>query len=720
MKKSYCRVCSSHCGVELRVEGNAITAMRGDRDNPLTHGYFCIKGRNAIDWHNGHDRLTTSLSRTSEGRHIAISADHALDQIHARLRSIIDAYGPGAVAIYHGTGIFQNVIGFQALRDWVHLIGTPYIYSSMTVDQSAKWVRIGRMGLFETGKYNSLDADVLMIVGNNPAVSHFGYGLVLNNPAAWLREGQRRGMSLIVVDPRRSETAQTADLHLPIKPGTDAVLFAGMIRYILDRNWNDAAFCNRFTTSLEELRCSVEPFTLDRVAERTGLDQDAIERVIERFVGANRKSVITGTGANMGPDSNITEHLAEALNAICGGYRKAGDAIFNTGLFFGLAARRERVLPPDRSWERGPKCHSADIGPLMHEYPTGLLADEIAGPQRDRIRALVVVGGNPAMSGGRALGAALGKLDLLVTVDSRITETTRRSDYVIATELMYERPDCTAFYDAVSAHTYGRVTEAVLRAPEGVISDFGVFWGLARRMGRPLTIRPPTFGAPYDGRGTAGFVCDQVTEPNPADIVRWMASHGRCSYDALVASEHGVLIEDDVPPIEAATVDDGSRLELCPPDVAREIKTLAQAQSTDDERPYLLTVRRMLGAMNSAFSELPATRLLHPTNPAFIHPDDLRIEELRDGDLVRIASASGSVIARVKGDRSLRRGTVAMTHCWGRVEQDDDPLGEEGAFTGRLVDTLDRQAINFMPTQTAIPVSVEALTTASPTRAKSG
>jgi anaerobic selenocysteine-containing dehydrogenase len=705
-QQTYCRVCASHCGVALDIDDNRITAVRGDAANPLTRGYFCIKGKNAADWHNGQDRLLNCLRRTSDGEFAPVDPEIALNEIHERLAAIVAESGPQALAVYHGTGIFQNVIGFQAMHDWAHLIGTPYIYSSMTVDQSAKWVRMGRMGHFATGKHNSLDADVLILVGNNPAVSHFGFGLVLNNPAAWLKDGRKRGMKLIVIDPRRTETAQMADAHLPVVPGTDGVLFAGMIRLAIERGWHDAVFCTRFTSALDVLRQAVEPFTLELVARRTGLDAAQIEQTTELFACAARKSVITGTGANMGPNSNVTEHLIEAFNAICGGYRRAGDTLFNTSPLFGLAAQREAVLPPKRTWEHGVKCHSADIGPLMNEYPTGLLPDEIAGGPRGRIRAMMIVGGNPAMAGGVALAGALRKLDLLVVIDSRTTATTAQADYVLATELMYERPDCTAAYDVPSAHTYVRVTARVLDPPPNVISDLNVFWGLARRMGKALTIRQPRFGRPYPG-DEPGFRCDPDLAPDPAEIVRWMVSQGSLSYQEIAAHEHGLLIDRYLPTIQPAEDDGAARLDLCAEDVAAEIAGLLPDGSADREWPYLLIVRRMLGTLNSAFSNLPATRQTHPVNPANMHPDDLAAEGLCDGVIVRVRSQDGSVLARVKSDRSLLRGTVSMTHCWGTVEEADDPRGERGAFTGRLIPRGVREPINYMPVQTAIPVSIE-------------
>ena len=249
--------------------------------------------------------------------------------------------------------------------------------------------------MFATGKYSALDADVIMEVGGNPAISHVSATIPMTAPMRALRDAQSRGLKLIVVDPRRTETARRADLYLQIRPGEDTALFAGMIRIVLERGWHDEAFCARFIRPLDELRAAVADFTPDYVAGRTGIDRELIERAAEMFARARRKSAASGTGPNMATDSNVAEHMFEALNALCGGYRRAGDVVRNVQPLFGGHPTREKVIPPNRSWESGPKCRTADIGPIFGEYPTALLPREIIGTGEDKIRALIVVGGNP-------------------------------------------------------------------------------------------------------------------------------------------------------------------------------------------------------------------------------------------------------------------------------------------------------------------------------------
>jgi anaerobic selenocysteine-containing dehydrogenase len=709
--RSFCRVCASLCAVKVDVEDNKITAIRGDRDNPLTSGYFCIKGAKAQALHNGDDRLLTSYRRSPSGVLDACDAELALDDIHARLTSLIAEHGPGCVALYFGTGINQNAVGGAAMRDWYNMLGSPYIYSSMTVDQSAKWVTIGRMGMFTTPKYNFLDADVVLIAGGNPAVTHYAAGMPTMNPVKHLREGIARGLKLITVDPRLTETARFADTHLSIRPGEDAALFASLIRHILENDWEDKEFCERYVTGLDALRTAVDPFTLDVASARTGIPVDQIASVAKTFATARRKSAVTGTGPNMSPNSNVSEHLCEAFNAISGGYRREGDRGLQCRASLGTGAHRPRGWsPPSRSWEAGIKCHSADIGPIFGEYPSGLLTDEILAPEPNRIRALIVVGGNPvkAICGSEHMLEAIRKLDLLVSIGPRMNDTAERSDYVVATDQMYERHDCTAFHDPILAHSYARIAAPLLERPAGVLSDLEVFWGLAYRMGKPLMIRKPSYGTDYASAPAIGIEFGGDVAPSTEDAVRWMVSQGSLSYEELQQSVQGIFVESDLPVISPTETDDGARLDLCPPDVADEIEGVLRAESLKPGE-YRLTVRRMLDTLNSAFVDADQTRRRFPLNPTWMNADDMADEGLKDGDAVRITSHHGSVVGYARKDNGLSRGIVSVTHGWGKVDQSQDPLSLTGTHIGHLVSPFKREAINFMPWQSGINVSVTAL-----------
>ncbi len=663
-----------------------------------------------MELQNGEDRLRSSAARNHRGDLADIPVEQALDQIHDDLQRIIKKYGPAAVAMYYGTGINNHSLGHSAMKAWFHLIGSPYVFSSMTVDQSAKWVACGRLGAFATGKHDIESADVLMVVGANPAISHVA-GYPMSNPSAAIRKAKQRGLKLIVVDPRLTETARFADIHLQIRPGEDATLFACLINLVLEKGAFDGGFCGRFAIGLDELRRSVAPFDLAYAADRCRLSADKIEQAADLFVSGKRRSAFSGTGPDMSTNSNLAEHLIEAFNAVCGGYRRAGDWIGNTGPLFSGVPTQEQVFPPHRSWETGPKCKTADIGPMYGEFPSGLLPDEIFGSGEDKIRALVVVGGNPAKAIGdpdRTL-SALRSLQLLVTLDFRPTETTDLSHYVIATSLPYERHDFTGIYDPILAVPFAHVALPIVDRPPNAIDDWEAFWGLAKRMGKTLALKRPLFGASHSQIPGPELELNMSTRPNTADIIRWMTSQGAVDYDELLSRPEGVIVETCRSQATPATADDGARLDLCPADVISEIADLWNAK--DDGRasgyPFRLVVRRMLEAMNSAYNNASRTRRRSPVNSAFMNMLDMKALGIEDGDRVEIASPYGIIVGRAKADSGLQRGVVSMTHGWGSPDATNDPKGERGAFSGRLVSlNKDRQSISWMPRQSAIPVRI--------------
>jgi anaerobic selenocysteine-containing dehydrogenase len=706
--RTFCRNCTAACGLVLTVDDGRILALKGDRRHPITHGYLCVKGRMSANWHNGEDRLVTAMARTSDGELHPVDTHTALDGIHQRLQEVIDEHGPRSLALYYGTGVKLNTFGCMALRPWLTSIGSPYLYSSSTLDQSAKWVTAGRMGVFATGRHPVSGADVVLVVGANPNIAHqaptFG-----SHPQAATREAKARGAQLIVIDPRRTEFARDADLHLAIVPGEDASVLAAMIRIILLNRWHDSEFCDRFVVSLDQLREAVAPFTPELAAERAGLRPAEVVRAAQLFAQAERRTAVSGTGPDMGPQSNLNEHLVETLNVICGAYLRAGDLHPNTGTFRRRDVDKERVVPPRRTWEEEPFLWTRRTGMVGGEFPASRIPDEIL---EGGLRALVVVGGNP----GLALGqpdktlAALAQLDLLVVVDSRLTETARGADFVVPTKLPYERYDTTHLVDGLLPRPFAQLASPVMEAPPGVMDDWEVFWELARRAGTQLSLVEYVWG------GGAGreYPMDMTHKPDGEELVRWLCESSGLAYDDLVSHPEGLLVDRDPVVVQPAGADDGARLDVCPPDVTRElVRCLEGAQSRP--RAYRLAVRRMAETMNSAFREAAVTRKRHPVNYAYMSPADMQREGLVDGDPIVVTSDAGNIVAQARSDETLRPAVVSMSALWGSPEPSADPLGRTGAFTGRLVSLDERiETINYMPQQSAVPVDVRKWEAAEP------
>ena len=402
LHKTYCRHCQSLCGMVAEVLDGRITALRGDRDHPVSQGYSCAMGQHGVLAQSDLQRLTTAQRRGGDGAYEALPVAQAVGEVGQRLKALLDRFGPRCVALYYGTGTAYSGLAYGMARSFLRAIGSPELYTSMTVDASSMYVCMKRMGVFLGGKPLARDLDCLLLVGNNPVVSHQGWSrspLPSSNPRKAIAEAQSTGMKLIVIDPRRTETAAKADLFLQVKPGEDCALLAAIVREVLAQGWGDAGFQARFCTSVPQLRAAVAPFTLDYAEARTGVAAAQIAEAARMFATSSKAHAASGTGLSFGPHSNLGEHLVEGLNAVCGGYRRAGDAVCNTGLFGGGAVT-ERVVPPNREWLEGPMLRSAPVGRINGEFPSGRLPHEILHEGEDRIRAVIVFGGNPATAIG--------------------------------------------------------------------------------------------------------------------------------------------------------------------------------------------------------------------------------------------------------------------------------------------------------------------------------
>ncbi|MEZ4334331.1 MAG: molybdopterin-dependent oxidoreductase [Myxococcota bacterium] len=704
---SFCRLCMGHCGVVATVDAaGRLLRIRGDHADPQTLGYACFKGMNAPEAHASPDRILAPRKRMPDGRFERIPLEQALDEIAGKLRRILDEDGPEAVAGYKGGGAFFTSSSLMMLNAFLAAIGSPKAFSSVTIDQSSKAVAAGRIGLWPPGRTPFHRGDVFLIVGGNPLVSVSTNGFDTRNPQKRLREAKARGMKLIVIDPRRSETAKQADLHLQPLPGEDCAILAGLIHVVLERGWHDHAFCARYADDVERLRIAVADFPPEAVAARAGIAANDLVAVARLFAHDARSGAATSaTGPDMSPHGNLAEHLIEVLNVICGRLLREGDRIEHPGAIGPRHPRKAEVIPAPRWWEKGYQSRIGGFGTMDGELPTGILADEILTPGRGRVRALLVHGGNPASAIPETAKVvrALESLELLVVIEPFMTMTAELADYVLPPTLQYERADLPIFIyeNLVSPVPYTRYTPAIVEPPAGaeVCDDHLYFWELARRLG----VRLRHFGVELDG--------DEP--PTTDELLAIAARHAPMPFDALRRAERGVLL--DAEPTFVLPGDPASphRFALMPEDVAAELAEVARRVESRPGFAYRLAVRRLRDGLNSAGLSLPAIQARHPFNPLYMHPDDMRAEGIAEGDRVAVASPHGRVEVRAKADPDLRRGVVTLVHGFGRLPGRGGRYEEAGVAVNALLSLgpESRESINAMPAMSGIPIAVRRLAT---------
>ncbi|HEX5588343.1 MAG TPA: molybdopterin-dependent oxidoreductase [Acidimicrobiia bacterium] len=690
---SHCRICSPLCGLLVDVEDGRVTHVAGDPDHPLTRGFTCTKGRHLGALHHAPDRFLTAQRRGDDGLE-PIGTDTAIDEIAARLRAILDEHGPDSIALFVGTHTYTASLTYSFAGAWLRAVGSRQRYSTMTIDQSAKWVAETRLGAWGGGRQRFEDADVWLLAGTNPLVSMQGgdlTGFPVHDGLRRLEEARARGLQLVVVDPRHTETAAHADVHLQLVPGTDVVLFAALLRVILAEGLHDAVFCARWVEGLDALRALVDPITPAVAASVTGLDAELLVEAARVFGRASRGMAKSGTGPDMGPHANVAEHLVQSLNVVCGRYPRAGDRYAGSGVLSGARTLRAQPLPPARHGAPGHHLGHTGVAPLMGELPSPALPDEILHAGPGRVRALIVSGGNPvaAFPDPDRIVEALGALDLLVTVDPFPSETALLADYVIAPTMSFERPEHTRGYEHFFSEPFAQHSPAILPRPGDVIDDWEFFFELSSRMGLLLNIGDRVWepGAP---------------RPTAEELLESFASRAQVPYDAVRSAPHGAIFSEVAPtfvgpPTVAEETDPHARFELLADDVARELRVALDdclgAAATRRRRPFLLTVRRSKQAMNSLEPRAPGDE---PENPCFVHPDDLAMLGVRDGDLVDVTSDHGAITTVAAADHTLRTGVVSMTHA-------------RAPSPARLLSLVEhRQPVSLMPWMTAVPVTITA------------
>jgi len=703
-KRSYCRICCAHCGVILSIddERQQIVGLKPDRESPLSQGHICFKGLQAEEAHHGPRRLLRPLKRQPDGSHVEIESERAFDEVAEKMRAIIERGGGDAVATFKGTQ--GTLFATNRLQiSFLEAIGSSQYYSTHTIDQSAKSVSFERQGGWNAGLQDLGQSDVLLFFGTNPLVSHSTMPVMSPDPARMLKKARARGLKLICVDPRRTETAYHSDLFLQPLPGRDAPILAAMLRLILAEGWEDNAFVGKHVgpERLAQLAAAVAPFTAERVEPYAGLETGQIRAVAEMFARDCRTgAAYAATGTTMSAFSNLAQHLVDTLNIVCGRFRRAGD----TAVVDMISPRREffaEVVPPPRSWEAVPESRIRGVGRLGMDRLASTLADEILTPGTGRIRSLVVHGANPAvcLPDRRKVLEAFRDLELLVVVDPYMSATAKLAHYVFPPTMMYERPDLpyTSASFPIYPMTWTQFTPAVLPRPAAsdLIEDWYFYWAVAKRLDRKLNF----FGTELD--------FDQV--PTTEELLSLRLSDTPVTLDELRRDREthpaGRLYEPPGAIVQPARPNANGQFDPMPKDVAAEVAELLDTMTATASQafPHLLTTRRLGTIMNSTGGMLSVTLQRTPYNAAYMSPDELTALDLAPGDTVEIASRHGRIEAIVEPDATLRGGIVSIAHCWGNV----DGEGLPGTNVNELIACdSDVQPINAMPLMSAVPVRI--------------
>jgi len=716
---SICRFCHANCGVLVEVEDGRPVRVTGDRQNPAYTGFSCAKGRRLPEQHAHPERLLHSQKRVAPGRFEPIASERAMDEVALRIGALVAEHGPRAVALYVGTYAGPHPLSIPFSISWLLALGSRMVFTASTIDQPGKSIANALHGRWLAGSHVFDESDVWMLVGNNPLISMSG-GIPPANPGRRLRQALARGMRLVVIDPRKTEVARFAELHLQPRPGEDPTLLAALLHALIRDGRFDRGFVAEHTTGFEALREAVAPFAPKAVAARCGVPAADLERAAKIFGDGERGCGVAGTGPNMATHGNLTEYLLLCLNTLCGRWRREGERVPNPGALLPAAAPRAEAEAPRKASGFGEKLRVRGFSGTAAGLPTAALAEEILTPGPDRVRALVCVGSNPMAAWPDQLRTrdAMEALDLLVCLDMKHSATARLADYVIAPRLSLEVPGLSLSMEVLEqtyvamgySEPYAQYTPALAEPPPGsdVIEEWEFFYGLAQRMGLELRMfapRPET--GVLRGRRDPTPV-DMRDKPSTDALLAQLVRGSRVPLEDVKRHPHGAIFEDPAIFVAPADPARAARLELGDATLLAELGEVAAEGAGAESRGFRLISRRMPNAYNSSGRDLPALHKGRPYNPAFLHPDDLAALGLAPGDTVRICSERSQIFGVAAAAPELRRGVLSMAHGFGDAPERDGEHAEIGSPTNRLVDcTRDYDPITGIPRMSAIPVSIE-------------
>ena len=719
-RPTICRLCPAHCGVLATVEDGRLVEVRGDPDNPAFKGYTCPKGRALPEIHNDPARLLHTQRRQEGGRYAAVPVVTAMNEIADKLRALVEAYGPRSVAIYTGTAGLPYPASVATASAFLRELGSPMFFTPNTIDQPGKQIATAAHGHWLAGDVPFETADTWMLVGLNPVISK-SVGVPARNPAQQLKDAQLRGMKLIVIDPRATETARRAAIHIQPRPGEDPAILAGIINVIIAEGLYDRDFVAEHVSGFEAVAEQVAPFTPDYVAARADIPAQQLVDAARLFAthGTRGGAVNLGTGPSFATHGNLGEYLALCLTSLCGRWPRAGDPVHRPNAMLPAWTAKAQALGPYQGWGYGEKMRVRGLTDAACGLPTAALSDEILLDGEGQVRALICLGSNPmaAWPDQRKTQAAMDKLELLVTLDVTMSATSRLADYVIATKMTLETPGMTQRSEMLKYYTggigfstpYAQYSPRIVAPPTGsdLIEEWQFFHGLAQRFGYDLTLTT------YYGFGAFMESPPVKTElratdaPTTEDLYAAMCETARVPFEEVCRHPHGKVFDCDAV-VQPGDPDCPDRLDVGNPTMLAELaEVLAESRPADAAYPFRLISRRANNFVNSAGISLDRLNRGKPYNPAFVHPDDLAELNLRSGDRVTLTSSHDRIHGVVEADPSLKRRVVAMHHCFGGLLEEDERYAEFGSNVGRLVaNDVDFDPITGIPRMSNIPVRI--------------
>ncbi|MFH1113173.1 MAG: molybdopterin-dependent oxidoreductase [Pseudomonadota bacterium] len=740
--KTGCICCAQNCGLEVEVENNRIVKVRPDKDNPKSEGYVCRKGLKIAHYQHHADRLKRPLKRDGNGFR-GISWDQALDEIGDTLRRLVDEHGPRSFAYMGGGGQgchFEPAFGVRLLRG----LGSRYHYSALAQELTGMfWVHGRAFGRqYVLCLPDEHETDVLVALGWNGWMSH----QMAQARRHLKRISEDPDKLLVVIDPRNSETARRADIHLPIRPGTDSLLLKAIIALIVQEGRQDTSYISEHVRGFQEVLPWFERFDAKRAIQVCELDFDRVKD-FSRILTTRKWSMHSDLGILMNRHSTATSYLEVILMAICGRLGRRGGNIF-PGHLMPLGSHSDER--DERTW----RTVVTNFPAIMGTFPPNVMPEEIMAEGPDRLRAVLVSGANPLRSYAdtTAYEKAFGKLDLSVTIDTAMSETAALSHYVLPAKSAYEKWDGT-FFTWTYPGVYFQMRRPVVEAEEDLREESEIMTGLADRLGLLPQIPESLYEAARGDRMQYGMALMQYarSEPKAPKVLPFvlaktlgpvLGSHNLAAFWGLLQTAPGdfrkmaaragfdpgmgmgeqifqaVLEKPEGLWIGQCDPEDGfaeiktedKRINLLIPELADWIESIDPESEEKDlapnkQYPLILTAGRHFDYNANTIMRNPEWNDGKEGCTLLIHPADAEQCGLTDRGMAKVITEAGEEVILVEITDDARAGHVVIAHGFGLVYQGR----KHGANVNRLTKNTHRDRLAATPYHRYVPCRVEPL-----------
>jgi anaerobic selenocysteine-containing dehydrogenase len=750
--KTACSLCYLNCGLEVQTEGRRITKVRGDKKNERSQGYACQKAQRMTFYADHADRLTTPLRRRADGTHEPISWDEALSEIAARLHEIRDADSaagrPGSFALVGGGGQGNHSAGPYAhgLMKWMN---STRFFTPLSQEKTGDfWVNAKLFGSDICHTAEDVEkCDLLVVLGCNPWLAH-GFDRARTQLNEIKNDPSRR---MIVLDPRRTETAVIADVHLALRPGTDAYLLGAMLALIVERGGADEVFVAEHCDGYEELRDALCKVPVDAWIAHAEVERADVDAAVDLILAAERMVVRAELGIQHGRNSTLNSYLEKLLYLVTGNFGRAGTNALHSWLI------------PLWSESFAPERQRSDI--TGFEYIAGLLpvstlTEEMTADHPNRVRALWVDSSNPAntVADTTAVEQAIRECELSVVIDVAYTETAALAEYVLPAAAQNEKWEYT-YFNWEFPTNYFHLRRPLFAPLPGTMPEGDIYWKLFEKLGvmpdeatldslrdvartdrtgfmralAPVVEADPerakaaavimyaTLGQILpDGAATASVLWSGArvaAKMMPKQVQRALGTDasgsalGELLFDRVLANPGGTPFTvheyDEV--WELMRFD---RVQLAIPELLEWLIELDPSRHTiDPEYPLsLINGQRRTHNANQVMRS-PAWRRSDPDGALWVRTDDLAEIGGKDGDWVAVVSAKGRIVVRARIDDSMRTRQVALPHGFGMFVPDGQGGRVlDGPRINVLTDAMDRDRIAGTPHHKDMPVRLERAT----------